>query len=258
MIFDTHAHYNDRQFHEDREELLRSLPKVGVTKVVNVSASWRDMEETLALVKRVPFMYGAVGIHPDHVGELSEARMQTLAESCHAEKIVAVGEIGLDYHWDTEPREVQKEWFVRQLHLAIEKDLPVIIHSREATQDTLDIMKSEHAGTTGGVIHCFSGSKEIAEEYVKRGYYIGVGGVVTYKNARVLKEVVQAVPLAHIVLETDCPYLAPTPYRGKRNCSRYLPQVIEEIARLRGISAEEVERVTYENALNLYRLEERK
>ena len=224
MIFDTHSHYNDKQYTQDREAVLASLEDAGVTQVVNVSASWKDLLDTLELIQKVPFMYGAVG------------------------------EIGLDYHWNVEPKEVQQEWFVRQLHLATEEKMPVIIHSREASQDTFDIMKKEHAGTTGGVIHCFSGSAEMAKEYVKMGYYIGVGGVVTFKNSRVLKEVVKAIPLEHIVVETDCPYLAPTPHRGKRNSSVYLPLVIEEIAKLKGITAEEVENATYENAQRLYGL----
>ena len=254
MIFDTHSHYNDKQYTQDREAVLASLKDAGVTQVVNVSASWKDLLDTLELIQKVPFMYGAVGIHPDHVGELNEERLRQLREYCHRDKVVAVGEIGLDYHWNVEPKEVQQEWFVRQLHLATEEKMPVIIHSREASQDTFDIMKKEHAGTTGGVIHCFSGSAEMAKEYVKMGYYIGVGGVVTFKNSRVLKEVVKAIPLEHIVVETDCPYLAPTPHRGKRNSSVYLPLVIEEIAKLKGITAEEVENATYENAQRLYGL----
>ena len=254
MIFDTHSHYNDKQYTQDREAVLASLEDAGVTQVVNVSASWKDLLDTLDLIQKVPFMYGAVGIHPDHVGELNEERLRQLREYCHRDKVVAVGEIGLDYHWNVEPKEVQQEWFVRQLHLATEEKMPVIIHSREASQDTFDIMKKEHAGTTGGVIHCFSGSAEMAKEYVKMGYYIGVGGVVTFKNSRVLKEVVKAIPLEHIVVETDCPYLAPTPHRGKRNSSAYLPLVIDEIAKLKGITAEAVEDATYENAQRLYGL----
>ena len=254
MIFDTHSHYNDKQFDADRAGGLESLKDAGVTQVVNVSASWKDLMDTLELISKVPFMYGAAGIHPDHVGELNEERMEQLREYCHRDKIVAVGEIGLDYHWNVEPKEVQQEWFIRQLHLSTDEKLPVIIHSRDASQDTFDIMKKEHTGTTGGVIHCFSGSAEMAKEYVKMGYYIGVGGVVTFKNSRVLKEVVKAIPLECIVVETDCPYLAPAPHRGKRNSSAYLPLVIEEIARLKEITAEEVENVTYENAQRLYGL----
>ncbi|MCI6858709.1 MAG: TatD family hydrolase [Eubacterium sp.] len=254
MIFDTHCHYNDKKFDEDRMEVLAGLCEAGVEKAVNVSASWRDLTQTLELVKEVPFLYGAVGIHPDHVGELNETRFAELRTFCHREKIVAVGEIGLDYHWDVEPRTVQKEWFIRQLHLASEEGLPVVIHSRDAAQDTFDIMKKEHAKTTGGIIHCFSASAELAREYVKLGYYIGVGGVVTFKNSRVLKEVVRSVPISSIVVETDCPYLAPAPYRGKRNSSAWLPLVIEEIARIKDMPSKEVEEITYENAMKLYHL----
>ena len=184
---------------------------------------------------------------------LNEERFQQMEELCKQEKVVAVGEIGLDYYWDNESHDVQKEWFIRQLDLARELDLPVLIHSREAAADTMEIMK-EHGQGLRGVIHCYSYSKEQAKEYVKMGYYIGVGGVVTFKNSRVLKEVVKAIPLEHIVVETDCPYLAPTPHRGKRNSSVYLPLVIEEIAKLKGITAEEVENATYENAQRLYGL----
>ena len=254
MIFDTHSHYNDKQYTQDREAVLASLKDAGVTQVVNVSASWKDLLDTLELIQKVPFMYGAVGIHPDHVGELNEERLRQLREYCHRDKVVAVGEIGLDYHWNVEPKEIQKKWFVCQLDLARRTKLPVIIHSRDAAKDTLDMMKAEKAGDMGGVIHCFSGSAEMAKEYVKMGYYIGVGGVVTFKNSRVLKEVVKAIPLEHIVVETDCPYLAPTPHRGKRNSSAYLPLVIEEIAKLKGITEEEVEDATYENAQRLYGL----
>lgn len=167
--------------------------------------------------------------------------------------MVAVGEIGLDYYWDIQPREMQKEWFIRQLGLARELNLPVNIHSRDASEDTFHIMK-EHANGLGGIIHCFSGSKELAEEYVKLGFYIGVGGVVTFKNGKKLKQVVKAVPLEKIVLETDCPYLAPEPYRGKRNHSGYIKYVAEEIARLKGLTYEEVVAQTEINAKEVYRL----
>ena len=182
--------------------------------------------------------------------------MQHLREMCTMEKTVAVGEIGLDYYWDKESHELQKEWFKKQMELAKEVDLPVIVHSREAAQDTFDLIKSEHAGTTGGVIHCFSGSKEMAKEYIKMGYYIGVGGVVTFKNARVLKEVVESIPLERILTETDCPYLAPVPNRGKRNSSLNLPYVVDMIAELKGITTEEVMEKTWENAKALYRMTE--
>lgn len=256
MIFDSHAHYDDAQFDEDRMDVLSHLKDAGVAKVVNISNGWDDLLKTLELIKQVPFLYGTVGIHPCKVSELNDERMEQMRDFCSGDKIVAVGEIGLVYYWMSDPKEVQKEWFIRQLRLAKEVNLPVVIHSRDASQDTFDIMKAEHAGTTGGVIHCYSGSVEMAREYVKMGYFLGIGGVVTFKNSKTLKKVAAEIPLEHIVIETDCPYLAPTPYRGKRNSSAYLPMVVEEIARLRGISTEEVERVTYENAMRLYSIAE--
>ena len=256
MIFDSHAHSDDAQFDDDRMDVLSHLKDAGVAKVVNISNGWDDLLKTLELIKQVPFLYETVGIHPCKVSELNDERMEQMRDFCSGDKIVAVGEIGLDYYWMSDPKEVQKEWFIRQLRLAKEVNLPVVIHSRDASQDTFDIMKAEHAGTTGGVIHCYSGSVEMAREYVKMGYFLGIGGVVTFKNSKTLKKVAAEIPLEHIVIETDCPYLAPTPYRGKRNSSAYLPMVVEEIARLRGISPEEVERVTYENAMRLYSIAE--
>lgn len=255
MIFDSHAHYDDKQFDEDREQVLTHLKDVGVERVVNISNGWDDMLRMLDMIGQYPFMYGTVGIHPCKVSDLNEERMERLREFCHRDKIVAVGEIGLDYYWMSDPKEVQREWFIRQLYLAKEENLPVVIHSRDASQETFDIMKAEHAGTTGGVIHCYSGSYEMAKEYVKLGYYLGIGGVVTFKNSKVLKKVAAEIPLESIVVETDCPYLAPMPHRGTRNSSAYLPLVIEEIANLRGISTEEVEQVTYENACRLYHIQ---
>ena len=254
MIFETHAHYNDRKYDEDRDKLLEALPGEGIGRVINVSASWQDMLDTLDLASRWPFLYAAVGIHPDHVGELDQDRMGKLREYCHAEKVVAVGEIGLDYHWNVEPKEIQKKWFRAQLSLAREEGLPVVIHSRDAARDTFDIMKQDHDGQDGGIIHCYSGSVEMAREYVKLGYMIGVGGVVTFKNGRVLKEVVKEIPIHHIVVETDCPYLAPVPYRGKRNSSAYLPYIIGQIAVIKEMDPKEVEERTWENAMKVYRM----
>ena len=212
------------------------------------------MKATVKLAEKYDFIYSAVGIHPDEVGALDEEKLRWLRELCSLEKTVAVGEIGLDYYWDKESHGRQKEWFVRQLALAKEVKLPVVIHSREAAKDTLDIMKAEHRGTTGGVIHCFSGSREMAREYLDMGYYIGVGGVVTFKNARVLKEVVEYAPLDRILAETDCPYLAPVPYRGKRNSSLMIPYILDAIAQIKGVNREEAERATWENAMRMYRL----
>lgn len=256
MIFDSHAHYDDKAFDEDREALLASLPEKGVSPVVNVGASLQGVRDTVALTEKYPYIYGAVGVHPDHLEDLTEEDMDWLKELSAREKIVAVGEIGLDYYWDISPRDIQKKWFVRQLQLAKETNLPVIIHSREAAKDTFDIMKAEHAGTTGGVIHCYSGSREMAKDYLDMGYYIGIGGVVTFKNARVMKEVAEYVPLDRILVETDCPYLAPVPYRGKRNCSLYLTYVIEKIAELKGLDSETVDQTVWENAMRMYRIDE--
>ena len=253
MIFDTHAHYDDEQFDGDRDELLKSMPDLGVGTIVDVSATYESCEKVLALAGKYPHVYAAIGVHPDEVGELNEDKIQHMKELCRNKKVVAVGEIGLDYYWDNEPREVQKKWFIRQLELAGELDLPVLIHSREAAADTMEIMK-EHAKGLSGVIHCYSYSKEMAQEYIKMGFYIGVGGVVTFKNAKKLKEVVENIPLTSIVLETDCPYMAPEPNRGKRNNSAYIRYVAEKIAELKGITYEEVVEQTEKNARDMYRL----
>lgn len=312
-IFDTHAHYDDEAFDEDRDAVLTGLYKLGIGTVVNVGASLSSCRTTFALAQKYPFVYGAVGVHPSETGELEEhesgeygptgrgpedftpenavrknggsrddspencgqaevrsgeqdpknrgadptvSDMEWLRGLTENEKIVAIGEIGLDYYWDEPEREIQKKWFVRQLALAKETGLPVIIHSRDAAKDTLDIMKAEHHGETGGVIHCFSYGVEMAREYLNMGYFLGIGGVLTFKNAKKLKEVVEYAPVDALVLETDCPYLAPVPYRGKRNYSGHLPLVAEEIARIKGITPDEVRRLTAENARRLYRLEE--
>lgn len=257
MIFDTHAHYDDEAFDDDREQLLGSMQENGVGRIVNVGASLRGVQATYELMQTYDFIYGALGVHPDEVGELNEEKMQWLKDLLSHKKAVAVGEIGLDYYWDKESHEIQKKWFREQLHLALECGLPVNIHSREAAQDTFDLIKTEHArqpGFAGGIIHCYSGSVEMAREYLKLGYEIGVGGVVTFKNARVLKEVVTEVPMDRIVIETDCPYLAPVPYRGKRNSSLNLPFVIQAIAEIKGLTPEEVENRTWENACRVYQM----
>ncbi len=252
-IFDTHAHYDSEQFNEDREQLLQAI-LAGGSCITNVGATFEGAVWSLQTAERHDGMYAACGVHPDEVGELDEEKMARLKAMCRQEKCVAVGEIGLDYHWMVQPKQVQQQWFIRQLALAKEADLPVNIHSRDAAQDTFDIMKEHHAGTTGGIIHCYSGSVEMAREYVKLGYYIGIGGVVTFKNGRVLKEVVKEVPLERLVTETDAPYLAPVPFRGKRNCSMYIPYVVKEIAFLKGRDEEETAQILFENAQKVYRL----
>lgn len=253
MIFDSHAHYDSEQFEKDREEVLSSMQENGVGTIVNCAADWDSVTEVVDLANEYPFVYAAVGLHPDEVGCLDEERFAYLKEQCQKEKVVAVGEIGLDYYWDKESHELQKQWFIRQLALARELDLPVIIHSRDAAADTLEIMQ-RYAQGLRGVIHCFSYSKELAREYVKMGFFIGIGGVVTFKNGKKLKEIVEETPLRQILLETDCPYLAPVPYRGKRNSSLYLPYVAQEIASLKGISYEEVVAQTEQNGKRLFRI----
>ena len=254
MIFDTHAHYDDEAFQEDRDELLNSLSTHGIEAVVNVGASIQTTKNTLELMKKYPFVYGTVGVHPSETEELNDNLMDWLTHVSGEKKVVAIGEIGLDYYWKEPDPEIQKHWFVRQLQLAREVKLPVIIHSRDAAQDTLDIMKAEKAGEIGGVIHCFSYGTEMAREYLNMGFYLGIGGVVTFNNGRKLKEVVEYMPLDRIVLETDCPYLSPVPNRGKRNSSLNLPYVAEAIGQIKGISPEEVIKITNQNARNLYRL----
>lgn len=253
MIIDTHAHYDDEQFDADRAELLGRMREGGVGLIVNAGSTLESWDRIVNLTEKYPFVYGAIGIHPDEAGAITEADMERMRELLDLPKIVAAGEIGLDYYWDKSGHDIQKRWFIRQLEIAREKDMPVIIHSREAAADTMEIMK-KHAAGMRAVIHCYSYSPEMAEAYVKMGYYIGIGGVVTFKNAKKLKNVVEQIPLTSIVLETDCPYLAPEPYRGKRNCSLYLPCVAEKIAELKNVSAEEVVRQTEINSRRLYDL----
>lgn len=255
MIFESHAHYDDEAFDKDREELLSGLKEKGIGYVMNISSSLSSVRTTLALADKYPFVYAAVGVHPSDSGELNEESFEWLKKQCLNEKVLAVGEIGLDYYWDNVERDIQKKWFIKQLALANEMKLPVVIHSRDAAKDTLDVMKAEALVEKRGVIHCFSYTKESAREFLNMGYMIGVGGVVTFQNAKKLRECVEYLPLDSILLETDSPYLAPVPYRGKRNCSLYLPYVVAEIAKIKGISEEEVIEVTEKNAKRLFQCE---
>ena len=254
MIFESHAHYDDESFNEDREELLESMRENKVEYIVNVGSSIKTCRQTLELIDKYEFIYGAIGVHPSDTAELNEDKFNELCKMVDKDKIVAVGEIGLDYYWDEPDRSIQKEWFERQIYMAKEKNKPIIYHSREAAKDTLDIIKATKASDVGGVIHCFSYGVEMAREYLNMGYYIGVGGVVTFKNAKKLKEVVEYTPLDRMLLETDCPYLAPVPFRGKRNDSCKLQYVVEEIARIKGVDENEVMRITMENAKRMYRI----
>lgn len=254
MIFESHAHYDDKQFDSDREELLSSMGKNGVGAIINVGSDFASCKRTLELMKEYTFIYGALGIHPSDIEDLNEEVYEWLRSAAVLPKVAAIGEIGLDYYWekDSKVQSRQRYWFCRQMELARELCLPVIIHSRDAAEDTLALMKGIHAEQIAGVIHCFSYSPELAKEYVKMGYYIGIGGVVTFKNSKKLKETVARIPLERILLETDCPYLSPEPNRGKRNSSLNLPYVAKEIASLRGITEEEVIEATRENALRLF------
>lgn len=254
MIFESHAHYDDEIFDGDREALLSSLQERGIGTVINIGASLSGSEASVRLAEQYPFIYAAVGVHPSEIGELNEESFAYLRTLCDHEKVIAVGETGLDYHYPEPDKALQKKWFERQLLLAQETGLPVIIHSREAAKDTLDMMKALDAGKIGGVVHCFSYGKEMAREYLNMDFYFGIGGVITFPNAKKLKEAVEYIPMEKILLETDSPYLAPQSHRGERNSSLNLPYVVEAIAELKGISCEEVERVTEENARRLFNL----
>ena len=255
MIFDTHAHYDDEAFEADRDAIMEEIRKSNIKRVVNVGANLRSSETSIALADKYDFVYAAVGVHPDDANEVNEEGIERLRELSRNEKVVAIGEIGLDYYWNKDNADEQKEAFKRQIDLARELSLPIIVHSREAAKDTFDILSEKRAGDMGGVIHCFSYSPEIAEEAVKMGFYIGIGGVVTFKNSKKLKETAERISMENIVLETDCPYLAPDPFRGKRNYSLYLEYVVRTIASLKGMSEEEVMRETYRNACKMYGLE---
>ena len=253
-IFETHAHYEDEKFDTDREALLASLPKQGIEYVINVGSSLKTTEKSIALANRYDFIYAAVGVHPSDVGELTTENFAWLKKQADDKKAAAVGEIGLDYYWDKDEavQKNQRFWFREQMLLAREKGLPVIIHSRDAAEDTMRVMKEVNAGEIPGVIHCYSYSVEMAREFIKMGYYIGIGGVLTFKNAKKLKEVAAEIPLERILLETDCPYMAPEPYRGTRNSSLYIPYVVEKLAEIRNISKEEIIDATNKNAKQLF------
>lgn len=260
MIFETHAHYDDHKFDEDREAVLQKVIQSGVSPIINVGASIDSTKATIELAKSHDYIYAAVGVHPSDIEDLNEESFMWLRAQTSYEKTVAIGEIGLDYYWDKEEKvqQAQRDWFWRQLELAYELNLPVIIHSRDAAEDTMEILKRFHQQhpdvISPGVVHCYSYSPEMAREFIKMGYYIGVGGVVTFKNAKKLVKTVEAIPLERILVETDCPYMAPEPHRGERNASCYLPYVVNKIASIKGISPEEVETQTEVNAKRMYRL----
>ena len=273
MIIDTHVHYDDEAFDADREELIGSLQENNIGLVLDIGSTKESLPKIRSLMDRYDFVYGAMGLHPDEIGDLTDELLGEICEDMKNPKVLAVGEIGLDYYWNKEEQELQKAAFRKQINLALECGKPVVIHSREAAADTLEILREMYgkgslwealhgsaapgasSGPTErkGVMHCYSYSAEQARIYTRElGFYLGIGGVVTFKNAKKIKEVVADTPLEYIILETDCPYLAPVPYRGKRNCSLYLPYVVQAIAELKGVSPEEVERITEENARRLF------
>lgn len=258
MLFDSHAHYDDEQFDEDRETLLDHMEARGVGYIVNMSSTPRSCRDTLGLIKRFPFVYGGLGFHPTELDDVSELDYAWLEKNICTPKIVAVGEIGLDYFWqkNEEEKKRQQDWFIRQLALARDTELPVSIHSRDAAKDTLEIAESEKLGDIGGVIHCFSYGVDMAKKYLDMGLYLGIGGVVTFKNSRVMKEVVEYAPIEQLVVETDCPYLSPEPYRGTRNSSLHLPYIVSEIAQLKNMTPNDVMEKTTENAKKLFGLSE--
>jgi TatD DNase family protein len=256
MIFETHAHYDDEAFNDDRDKLLLSMNENGIGRIVNVGSNLKSTKQSIELSHIYPFVYAAAGVHPNETAELNEENFLWLEKQSQDEKVVAIGEIGLDYYWDEPDHDTQKKWFIRQLELARKIKKPVIIHSRDAAKDTYDIIESENAGEIGGIIHCYSYSYQMALDYVRMGFYIGIGGVITFKNGKKMKEVVEAVPLDRIVLETDSPYLSPEPNRGKRNSSLNLPYIAAKIAEIKNLTYEEVVEATRINANRVYRLEE--
>ena len=253
MIFDTHAHYNDEKFDEDRDALLASMPDKGIGLIMNACSNTDEIGDIISMCERYPFMYGAVGVHPECAADAADGYIDILRRAANHPKIKAIGEIGLDYYWTTDTKEKQKRLLGEQVDLARSLHLPVIIHDREAHGDTLDILRAHRVWECGGVFHCYSGSAEMVKEITgKLGMYIAFGGSVTFKNASKLREAAAAVPSDRLLTETDSPYLAPVPYRGKRNSSLYLPEVIKTLAAVRGTDEEEIERITYENGKRLF------
>jgi TatD DNase family protein len=252
MLFDTHVHVNAEQFNEDLEDVIERAKEAGVDNMVVVGFDRPTIIRAMELIETYDFMYAAVGWHPVDAIDMTEDDLQWIEELSNHPKVVAIGEMGLDYHWDKSPKDVQMEVFRKQIRLAKKVGLPIIIHNREATADIVNILKEEEASRVGGIMHCFSGSAETALECINMNFYISLGGPVTFKNAKKPKEVAAAVPLDRLLIETDCPYLAPHPYRGKRNEPSYVKLVAEQIAEIKQLTFEEVSQATTENAKKLF------
>lgn len=252
MLFDTHVHLNDDQFKEDIEEVIKRAQEAGVSNMVVVGFDRATITRAMELIEKYDFIYASIGWHPVDAIDMLNEDLAWIEELSSHPKVVAIGEMGLDYHWDKSPRDIQKEVFRKQIRLAKKVNLPIVIHNREATADIVDILKEEHAEAVGGIMHCYSGSPEVAKECLDMNFYISLGGPVTFKNAKKPKEVAVEVPLDKLLIETDCPYLAPHPYRGKRNEPAYVKLVAEQIAELKGLTFEEVAVATNQNARKLF------
>lgn len=253
MIFDSHAHYDDKRFDEDRFELIEKLNKDGISYILNAASDLESAKVGIMLAKKYDFIFAAAGIHPHNVENVDEQtliELENLVNSC--EKVVAIGEIGLDYYYDLSPREIQKKWFAEQINLARKVKLPIIIHNRESHEDIMEVVKTEKARDVGGVFHCYSGSVEMARDVLNNNFYISFAGPITFKNTRKAIEVVRFIPEDRILVETDCPYLTPEPFRGKRNHSGYLKHTIEKIAEIKGLSFDRVAELTMENGKRLF------
>ena len=255
MLIDSHAHLDDRRFDDDRESLIKNFKNNNIELVINIGADLKTSQASVELAKKYESIYAAVGVHPHSAKEVNTMVMEQLKELAENEKVIAIGEIGLDYYYDNSPRDVQRKWFIEQLKLAKELDLPVIIHTRDAAGETFEILKNNQNGNVRGVLHSYSGSVEMALDYVKMGFYISIGGPVTFKNARIVREVAEAVPLDKLLIETDCPYLTPEPYRGKRNEPVYVKYTAEKIAEIKKISYDELVKATNANTKRLFKID---
>ena len=255
MFIDSHAHLDDPRYDQDREIIIEGLKNDGIELVINIGADQETSISTFKLAKKYDNIYAVAGVHPHSASELEEQGLDWLRELARDEKVVAIGEIGLDFYYDNSPRDIQRKWFKEQLQLAKELGLPVVVHTRDAAKETYDILRDAAAdGKLKVLMHCYSGSAEMAMDYVRLGFYIALGGAVTFKNARISREVASVVPLENLMIETDCPYMTPEPFRGKRNEPKLVSLVAEKIAEIKGITVEELAKATADNARSFFRI----